>query len=71
MRPPPRPPTAQLGWPAEQRPIRRRPQPWQEGFLKSNGLWQRIWRGKPILYVVAYYLAWAAVEWYWPPAIKD
>src|ERR1051325_1796690 len=45
--------------------------PWQESFLKSRTLWRRIWRGRAILFAVAYYLLWAFVELKWPERITD
>jgi hypothetical protein len=41
--------------------------PWQEGFQRPGAsLRQRLWRGKPLLFVTAYYLLWAFVESKWP-----
>lgn len=45
--------------------------PWQQKFLKSATLWQRIWRGRPLLFVAAYYLLWAYVELKWPDRISN
>ena len=43
--------------------------PWQDDFRKSNTLWRRVWRGKPLLITAAYYLLWAIVEAKWPESM--
>ena len=45
--------------------------PWQNAFVRSKTLLQRIWRGKPLLFVTAYYALWAVVEWKWPARIAQ
>lgn len=40
--------------------------PWQERFAKATSLWQRVVQGRALLFVTAYYLVWALVEWKWP-----
>ena len=45
---------------------------WQIRFLRSHStLVQKIWNGKPLLFVTAYYLLWAVVEWKWPASMAD
>ena len=44
---------------------------WQEKFLKSTSPRQRIARGRPLLFVAAYYLLWAYVGLKWPERITD
>jgi len=41
-------------------------------FLNSqSSLRQKIVRGRPLLFVVAYYLLWALIEWKWPLRIAN
>jgi len=40
--------------------------PWQESFARAQTIGQRLWRGRPLLFVVAYYLLWALVELKFP-----
>ena len=44
--------------------------PWQERFAKATSLWQRIAQGRALLFVTAYSLIWAVVEWKWPLRIS-
>jgi len=44
--------------------------PWQERFLREGAtVWQRVKRGRALLFVTAYYLLWALTESKWPQAI--
>jgi len=45
--------------------------PWQEKFLKSETLWQRIVRGRAILAAAAYFLLWSYVELKWPERLSQ
>ena len=45
--------------------------PWQEGFLRATSLRERLWRGRALLFTVAYYLLWAVAEWKWPERISQ
>jgi hypothetical protein len=45
--------------------------PWQEAFLKSTTLRERIVRGRAILFTTAYYALWAYVELKWPDEISS
>ena len=44
---------------------------WQERFLKSTTLGQRIKNGRALLFVTAYYLLWAYVELKWPDRMNE
>jgi len=37
----------------------------------QSNLWQKIVRGRPLLFVVVYYLLWALIEWKWPLRIAN
>jgi hypothetical protein len=43
--------------------------PWQEAFQRATSVWQRVARGRPLLFVTAYYLLWAIIELKWPQRI--
>lgn len=41
--------------------------PWQNRFMQGHSTFvQKIVNGRPLLFVAAYYLLWAFVEWKWP-----
>jgi len=37
----------------------------------QTSLWQKITTGRPLLFVVGYYVLWALVEWKWPMRIAN
>jgi hypothetical protein len=37
----------------------------------QTSLWQKITTGRPLLFVVGYYVLWALVEWKWPVRIAN
>src|ERR1051325_1601261 len=45
--------------------------PWQEAFGNADTLWRRIWRGRPLIAVAAYYALWAFVELKFPERLSD
>jgi hypothetical protein len=41
-------------------------------FLRNqSSVWRKLVAGRPLLFVVAYYLLWALVEWKWPLRIAN
>ena len=44
--------------------------PWQDMFVRATSFLERIARGRALLFVTAYYLLWALVEWKWPQRIS-
>ena len=45
--------------------------PWQDAYARATTLWGRIWKGRAMLIVVAYYALWAFVEYKWPERMSQ